>query len=110
MGDDDATKTVLPITNTVKFTFFFAVQVALSELQSEVRESFDQHAAIENHEHLVHHLGHEDTDHEIHHSHRHLEHLEQVHGKTIAGATPIEHHKPHSPEEKVDMFSFHQST
>ena len=78
-----------------------ALWTALGELQSEVRESFDQHAAMENHEHLVHHLGHEDTD---------LEHLEQVHGKTIAGATPIEHHKPHTPEEKVDIFSFNQST
>ena len=87
-----------------------ALWTALGELQSEVRESFDQHAAMENHEHLVHHLGHEDTDHEIHHSQRHLEHLEQVHDKTIAGATPIEHHKPHTPEEKVDIFSFNQST
>ena len=56
---------------------------------------------MENHEHQVHHLGHEDTGHEIHHSQRHLDHLERVHGRTSAGPAGIEPHKPHTPEEKV---------
>nr|CAH0110140.1 unnamed protein product [Daphnia galeata] len=81
---------------------------ALRELESEVRESFDIHAAIENHEHQVHHLGHEDNGHDIHHSERHLKHLEQVHGRTVAGPAGIEPHKPHTPDEKEVLRHEHE--